>query len=161
MVRFLTVLIVAAMASGPVAASDNTTEVTAVVRRWIDNFNTRDPKTVAETCSDQTHINGAVPPYEWRGTGSCVAWANAWEVYAKKKAMTGCTLHPGPPRHIDFSADRAYYVVEAEWTCTNNGKPSRESGWTWSIVLNKGPSGWRMIGWAWGAPTETAFESDR
>jgi len=146
--RILIALVVAVLAAGPTAASKNT-NVMATVRQFVDGFNKGDTKSALATCADQASIIDEFPPYEWHGAGACSSWANDYEADAKKNGITDGVVTLGNPEHLDVTADRAYVVVPASYTFKKNGKPVTETGSTFTLVLQKGEAGWRIIAWAW------------
>jgi ketosteroid isomerase-like protein len=143
-------LAVAALAAEPVAAgASEKTEVMAVVHQWVDGFNKGDTKSALATCADETSIIDDIPPHEWHGAGACSKWANDYDADAKKNDITDGIVTLGKPRHIDVAGDRAYIVVPANFTYKEKGKPMKETGSMVTVALQKGGSGWRIIGWSW------------
>ena len=55
----------------------------------------------------------------------------------------------GKPRHVDVTGDLAYVVVPANYRFKQKGKAVAEIGSMLTIVLQKGPAGWRMTAWTW------------
>ena len=142
------VLAMVVLAAGLAAASDKT-EVMAPVHQFTDGFNKGDAKTALAACADQASIIDDFPPHEWHGAGACSTWANDYEADAKKNGITDGVVTLGTPRHIDITADSAYVVVPVSFTYKQKGKPVKETGSTWTLVLQKGAAGWRITAWAW------------
>jgi ketosteroid isomerase-like protein len=151
-------LAVAVLASGPVAASEKT-DVMAVLHQWVDGFNKGDMKSSVATCADQTSIIDDIPPHEWHGAGGCSKWWDDFNAFTKANEITNGNVTLGKPRHIDITADRAYIVVPANFTYNMKGKPMKQSGSIVTIAMQKGASGWRMTGWAWGSAIDVAVKT--
>jgi hypothetical protein len=151
-------LAVAVLASGPVAASEKT-DVMAVLHQWVDGFNKADMKSSVATCADQTSIIDDIPPHEWHGAGGCSKWWDDFNAFTKANEITNGNVTLGKPRHIDITADRAYIVVPANFTYNMKGKPMKQSGSIVTIAMQKGASGWRMTGWAWGSAIDVAVKT--
>lgn len=156
--KILLALAVALLASGPVAASEKSA-VMAVVHQWVDGFNKGDMKSMAAACAEQTSIIDDIPPHEWHGAEACAKWSKDFEAFGKTNEITNGIVTLGNPRHIDFTADRAYIVTRANFTYKMKGKPMKDSGSILTVALQKGASGWRITGWAWGAGVDVALKS--
>jgi ketosteroid isomerase-like protein len=124
-------------------------EVLALVRQFLDSYNAGDTKTAIAACGEQTDIIDEFPPYEWHGTGACATWFGDYDVDAGKNGITDGHATLGKPRHVDVSGDRAYVVAPADYNYKKHGKPVRESGSTLTVALQKGATGWHIIGWTW------------
>jgi opacity protein-like surface antigen len=142
------VLAMVVLVVGLAAASDKT-DVMVPVHQFTDGFNKGDAKTALAACADQTSIIDDFPPHEWHGAGACSTWANDYEADAKKNGITDGVVTLGTPRHIDITADSAYVVVPVSFTYKQKGKLVKETGSTWTLVLQKGAAGWRITAWAW------------
>jgi ketosteroid isomerase-like protein len=151
-------LAVAVLASGPVAASEKT-DVMAVMHQWVDGFNKGDMKSSVATCADQTSIIDDIPPHEWHGAGGCSKWWDDFNAFTKANEITNGNVTLGKPRRIDITADRAYIVVPANFTYNMKGKPMKQSGSLVTVAMQKGASGWRMTGWAWGSAIDVAVKT--
>ena len=123
--------------------------VLAPVHQFVDGFNKGDTKSLLSACADQTSILDEFPPHEWHGPGACAKWGSDFEADAKKNGITDGVVTLGSPRHVDITGDRAYVVVPANYTFKQKGKPGKEIGSTLTVALQKGPTGWRITGWAW------------
>ena len=55
----------------------------------------------------------------------------------------------GKARHVDVTGDRAYIVSPAIFAYKLKGKPVKEGGATFTFALQKGATGWRIVGWTW------------
>jgi ketosteroid isomerase-like protein len=148
MKKMLFALGVAALAAGPAAAAPEA-EVIALVRQFLDSYNAGDTKLAIAACADQTAIIDEFPPYEWHGTGACATWFGDYDVDATKNGITDGHATLGKPRHVDVSGDRAYVVAPADYVYKKRGTPIKETGSTITVALQKGPAGWRIIGWTW------------
>ena len=148
MQKLLIVVIVVLSITGVAAASPQT-DVMTVVHQFVDGFNKGDAKTALATCASQTLIIDEFPPHVWQGTNACSAWATDYEADAKKNGVTYGVVTLAEPKHVDITGDVAYVVVPADYVYNKNGKPMKETGSLFTLVLQKGASGWRIIGWAW------------
>jgi hypothetical protein len=144
-------VMLAVLAAGPARASDKT-DVIVPVHQFVDGFNKNDVKTAVAACADQTSIVDEFSPYHWQGAGACTAWANDYDADAKKNGITEGLVTLGTPRHIDIVGDRAYVVVPATYIYKQKGKPMKETGSTFTLVLQKGNAGWRITAWTWSKP---------
>ncbi|HVA56435.1 MAG: nuclear transport factor 2 family protein [Gemmatimonadaceae bacterium] len=148
------VLAMAVLAAGPIAASAQTpatskAEVMATVHQFVDAFNKGDTKVVLAACADQTSIIDEFPPHEWHGAGACARWSSDYDTDARKNGITDGVVTLRDPSHVDIAADRAYVVVPADYSFKKNGKPVKEVGSVFTLVLHKGQAGWKLTGWAW------------
>jgi ketosteroid isomerase-like protein len=134
--------------TGPASASDKT-EVVAVVNQFLDGFNKGDTKAALATCAPQTAIIDEFSPYVWQGSTACSDWANDFDADAKKNGITDAIVTLGKPRHVDIVGDRAYLVMPANFKFKVKGKPTAETGSTFTVTLQKLAAGWRITGWAW------------
>lgn len=149
--RLLLALSVAAFATFSHAQTPGSaqTAVLAPVNQFVDGFNKGDTKMFVAACADQTSILDEFPPHEWHGTGACAKWAGDFEADAKKNGITDGVVKLSNPSHVDITSDRAYVVIPANYTFKQKGKPVSEVGSIITLTLRKGPSGWRITGWAW------------
>lgn len=146
--RIWIVMALAALVAMPAAASE-TSDVMATVRRFTQAFNQGDTKTAVAACANETYIIDEFPPHEWHGAGACSRWISAYDADARKNGITDGKVTLGAPRHVNVTGDRAYIVVPASYDYKQKGKPVRETGSTLTLVLQKSPSGWRILAWAW------------
>lgn len=137
------------MLAAGIATAANQADVMKPVHQFVDGFNKGDAKTALAACADQTYIIDEFPPYEWHGAGACSTWANDYEADAKKNGITDGVVTLGKPKHVDITGDRAYVVVPASYTWKQNGKPMKETGSTFTLVLQQGAAGWRITAWSW------------
>jgi ketosteroid isomerase-like protein len=151
MPRLLSALFLAAFAALSTAQTPGSaqTAVLATVNHFVDGFNRGDTKTLLAVCADQTSIIDEFPPHEWHGTGACARWISDFNADAKRNGITDGVAKLGNPSHVDITADRAYVVISANYTFKQKGKPESEVGSIITLALQKGPSGWRITGWAW------------
>jgi len=135
--------------AAPATAQAGRADVMALVRQFIDGFNKGDVKSALAACADQASIIDEFPPYEWHGPGACAKWANDYDADAKKNGVTDGTVTLGTPKHVDVAGDRAYVVVPADYAYKMKGKAMKETGSTFTLVMQKSAAGWRLTGWAW------------
>jgi len=141
-----------AVALGAAAQTGKTQESSAVmtaVSQFVDAFNKGDAKAIAAACSEQASVIDEFPPHEWHGVGACTKWASDYDVDAKKRGITDGLVTIGKPRHLDISGDVAYVVLPADYVYKMNGKPVKESGSAFTLVLRRSGGAWRIAGWSW------------
>lgn len=148
MKKILLTLALATLIVGPVAASEKT-EVLAPVLQFLDGFNKGDLKLMLAAGAEQMSILDEFPPYEWHGAGAFSKWMSDYDLDAQKNKITDGVVTFGKPTHVDVSGDRAYVVMPADYAFKQNGKATGEVGSIITITLQKGPTGWRITGWAW------------
>jgi len=148
MPKALVVLAAVIMAAAPNALAQQK-DVMAPVHQFVDGFNKGDTKSALAACAEQTSIIDEFPPHEWHGAGACAKWADDYDANAKKDGITDGMVLLGKPRHVDVTGDLAYVVVPANYRFKQKGRPVSEIGSTLTIVLQKGPAGWRMTAWTW------------
>ena len=141
----------ALLAALPAVASEQT-DVMAPVHQFVDGFNKGDTASALAACADQTSIIDEFPPHEWHGAGACAAWARDYAAESKKQGESDGVVTLGKPRHVNIAGDMAYVVVPANYTYKQHGKPMKETGATFTLVLQKGSAGWRIVAWTWSQP---------
>jgi len=137
--------------AGFAVAAENPEQAAAMktVNQFVDGFNKADGKTMLATCAHQTSIIDDFPPHTWQ---TCSVWLNDYNAWARKNGVTDGVVTLGDPKHVDVTGDhRAYVVVPATFTYTSGGKSMKQSGSTWTLVLQKGTAGWRITAWTWSA----------
>jgi len=142
-------LAVLVLAAGLAAASDQT-DVMTTVNQFVDGFNKGDMKAASAVCADQASIIDDFPPHAWSGSGACAAWASDYEAFAKQNGLTDGIVTLAKPKHIEVTGDVAYVVIPADFTYMKQGKPTKEQGATFVLVLKKAAAGWRITAWTWG-----------
>ncbi len=141
-------LAVTGLVAAPSGAAEKDDAVKAV-HQFIDGFNKGDVKSALAACAEQTSIIDEFSPHEWHGAGACAKWAADFDVDARKNGITDGVVTLGTPRHVDVNGDRAYLVVPADYAFKMKGKDMKELGSTLTVALQKGATGWHIIGWAW------------
>jgi ketosteroid isomerase-like protein len=158
--KILLALVFSGLASNAVLASDET-DVMATIHRYVASFNKGDVKGAnLAICGDQVTVVDDIPPYEWQGADGCSKWLEDSNAYAKANGITNARLTLGKPRQVAVTANHAYVVVPATFSFDMNGKPMKESGAIWTLVLQKGGSGWRSIGSAWAGTIPAAVKTE-
>ena len=147
--RKLVIAVIVVVCMSSLAAASEQTEVMAPVHQFVEGFNKGDAKSALATCADRTLIIDEFPPHVWQGAGACSAWANDYEADAKKNGITDGVVTLGTPKHVDITGDVAYVVVPATYAYKKNSKTMKETGSTFTLVLQKGAAGWRITAWAW------------
>lgn len=136
------------LAQLPAVAQDNSA-VMARVQQFVDAFNHGDTKTAAAACAEQISIIDEFPPHSWNGTGAFEKWMNDFDADSKQKGITDAVVTLRTPKHVDITGNRAYVVVPADYTYKQNGKAVKETGSIFTVVLQKGAAGWRIVAWSW------------
>jgi hypothetical protein len=136
------------MLAGLAAAADNPDQAAAMkmVNQFVDGFNKADSKSVLASCAHQTAIIDDFPPYTWQ---NCSTWMDAYNAWAKKSGITDGMVTLSNPKQVEITGDRAYVVVPASFAYKQNGKPMKQDGAVWTLVLQKGTAGWHITAWAW------------
>lgn len=146
--RICMAIAVAALVAVPAAGSPRT-DVMATVRQFVNSFNRGNAKTAAAACANEAYIIDEFPPHEWHGAGACLEWMNAYVASARETGVTNGKVTLGQARHVDIAGGRAYVVVPANYFYRLKGKPVREIGSMFTVVLQKGRAGWRIVAWCW------------
>lgn len=131
------------------AAAAQQNEVMGVVQKFIDSFNKGDEKAVIATCADPASIIDEYPPYEWHGAGACAKWVASYAQDATRNGITDGIVTLGKARHVDVTGNRAYLVIPADYAYKQKGTPTKETGSTLTVSLEKGAGGWRITAWSW------------
>ena len=148
MQKLLCAVLVVLSITGMAAASPQS-DVMAVVNQFVEGFNKGDVMSTVATCADQTVIIDEFAPHVWQGAGACSSWASDYAVDIKKNGVTDGVVRLLKPLHVDIAGDVAYVVVPADYAYKKDGKPIKETGSLFTVVLKKGSAGWRITGWAW------------
>lgn len=130
------------------AASDSS-DALATVTKAIAAFNHGDLKGFAALCTSPATVIDDFPPHSWSGTNACNDWAAALLAANKASDISNATVVLGTPWHDSISGDRAYVVVPASLRYNMKGKPVKESGSVFTVVLAKTAKGWLMSAWSW------------
>ena len=150
--RKLLVVVGVMMLASVMAAASEQSDVMTPVHQFVNGFNKGDAKTALAACADQASIIDDFPPYRWSGAAACSDWAQAYDAWAKQHGVTDGVVTLGRARGIEVVGDQACVVVPADFTYKQNGKPMKETGATWTLVLHKGASGWLISAWTWSKP---------
>jgi ketosteroid isomerase-like protein len=134
------------------AEKSDRAEILALLNQLVDAASKGDTKTFLAGMTDEMSIIDEFAPYEWHGPGTCAKWLADFDADNKARGITSTVISIGKPRHVDVTGDRAYVVVPAGYTYTQNGKAKKQSGATWTVTLQKGKEGWRVTGWCWSKP---------
>ncbi len=140
-------VLAAAFSAVPAAAAENAA-VMATVNQFVDGFNKGDMKMGLPTCATPASIIDEFGRHQWQ---SCADWAHAYAADDARQGITDGIVNLGKPWHVDITGNVAYVVVPATYSYKQHGKPMQETGSVWTLVLNKGASGWRITAWAWAA----------
>lgn len=150
----------ATLTAGSAAASDKT-DVMAVLHQWVDGYNRGgDMRSAMATCADQAAVVDSIPPYEWHGRRACAKWLDDYNTSNRMNGVTDISASLGKRRYIEITAQHAYVVSPVSLTYKVKGKPMRETGAIWTVVLYKSASGWRITGWSYTAGAEAPLKTD-
>jgi hypothetical protein len=130
------------------AASDST-DAMATVTKAVMAFNRGDVKGFAALCTSPASVIDDFPPHSWLGANACDAWAATLVAANKASDISSATVLLGTPWHVDVTGSRAYIVVPASYHYNMKGRPVKESGSVFTIVLTKTAKGWLMSAWSW------------
>lgn len=142
----------AAVAAGAWAApafADDSADAVAVVKQFIDGFNTGDIAGALAACAATAHVIDEFAPYEWSGEGACETWANDYAADAEAKGITDgvVTLHDA--KHVYVTGDRAYVVSPVEYVYMVDGKKQGQKDSTLTSTLAREDGAWKITAWAW------------
>src|SRR5271166_5646344 len=132
----------AVLFSAPFAASADSNGPMSTIHRVSMAFNRGDLKGFAALCTSPATVLDDFPPHTWSGPTACTDWANALSAGFKKNDVTNATVIFGTPWHVDVTGNVAYVVVPATLTYNQKGKPVKETGSIFTIVLRKTATGW-------------------
>ena len=140
-------VVVVVMLLTVLAAASEQSDAMAPVQQFVDGFNQHNPDMSLAACAEQVSIIDDFAPYHWNGT--CADWVHAYHAWAKQNGVTDASVTLGKKAYIEVVGDDAYVVVSAEFASKQNGKPKKEAGAKFTVVLHKGASGWRITAWTW------------
>lgn len=146
----ITLAVATALLSLPqVCRASDSSAATAIVHAAGAAFNRGDLKAFAALCDSPAYIIDDFAPHQWDGPDACANWANALAANMKQSKITNAVVVFGTPWHAVVTGSVAYVVVPATLTYSQKGKPVKESGSVWTVVLRKTPNGWRITSWTW------------
>lgn len=134
-------LILAAFTIGATSAGPMT-----AVRQFTDGFNAASVKGMQAACASATAIIDDFPPHAWM---SCSVWYDAFVAFSKQDGDTDARINLGTPIHVNVTGNVAYVVLPTTYTFNHRGKPTTQTGSTWTLVVKNTPAGWRITAWAW------------
>jgi ketosteroid isomerase-like protein len=137
------------LVSFPYSASADSNGPMSTIRRVGIAFNQGNMKGFVALCDSPATVLDDFPPHTWTGTTACADWASALEAGFKKNDVTSPTVVFGTPWHVAITGNVAYVVVPATLTFNQKGKPVKQSGSVFTVVLKKHANGWLMSSWAW------------
>ena len=146
--RLLMCALAAAFISAPALADDGE-DAAAIVKQFVDGFNSGDVESAFATCAATVHIIDEFPPYAWSGENACEVWANDYVADAESKGITEgfVTLHD--PKHAFLDGDRAYIVSPVDYFYMVNGDKEGQKNSVLTSVLEKQDGEWKIIQWSW------------
>jgi ketosteroid isomerase-like protein len=143
-------LVAVAFLSAPlIGVASDSSDAVATVRSAIIAFNHGDLKGFAALCASPASIIDDFPPHNWSGANACNDWAIALAASNKSNDITNETVVLGTPWHAAVTGNRAYVVVPATLHYNMKGKPVKESGSVFTVVLTRTDKGWLMSAWSW------------
>jgi len=148
--RKMILILATALALAPmvisVAKADDKADVVTTVKQALSNINNGDKGAFTAACASQTIVIDDFPPHVWQGATACADWWKDNDALNKKSGITDFKGTLGEPKHIEISGDRAYVVMPVTISYKQNGKPMKEAGGVWTLVLQKGSGGWLIAG---------------
>ena len=141
LIAFIGPLFLLAASSIPSAASDKS-DIAAVVKKWIGDFNKGDMKAFTAACAPNTAIVDAFPPYAWT---SCASWMSDYDTNNKAIEGTDGKLWIGKPVYFEETGAHAYTNYPVKFSDRQKGKPVVYKG-DWAITLQKISGAWLVTG---------------
>lgn len=129
------------LGAGCASASD-ASDVTAIIDKWVGDFNKDDMKTFLAACAPRAAVVDLIPPYAW---SSCNDWMDAYHANNKIIRLTEGRLSIGKALTSDVIGSTAYVIYPATFSDKENGKPVTYKG-TWTITLKKARGSWVITG---------------
>jgi ketosteroid isomerase-like protein len=127
--------------TGTAAASD-ASDVAAVVKQWVDDFNKGDMKSFIAACEPSVSVIDGFPPYSWL---NCADYMNDYRTNSKAIELTEGRLWIGKPDYTEVTADHAYVIYPATFSDKEKGKPVLYKG-AWTMTLRKTSGRWAFTG---------------
>lgn len=131
------------------STASNSSGATAAVGRALAAFNRGDLKAWAASCTSPASVIDDFPPHTWQGATACADWSSAYAQYCKQNGVTDGIVMLGTPWHVAVTGNHAYLVYPATFTYKMHGKPIKESGAVFTLVLTKTLGTWRIAAWTW------------
>jgi ketosteroid isomerase-like protein len=136
------------LAIRPAVASDSGAAM-ATVNGFVSAFNKGSAAGMSALCASPAYILDDFPPHVWTGPTACADWAKALDAANASAGFTDGIVTLGKPWHVNVDGNIAYVVAPASYAYNIHGKPTKETGSVWTVVLKKMAQGWRIISWAW------------
>jgi len=153
MQRLIIGFICAVVWSATAGAASPNDEITAPIKRFIDNFNKGDAKAAsAAHVENDLVIIDEVTPFVWQGHDAFKTWNDDLASNDKKLGITDQMVTLGAATRVESDADHAYAVVPAVYTYKQKGVAMREVA-QMTFALRKASGDWRIAGWTWTGPT--------
>lgn len=143
------VVAVAFLSTPLISVASDSSDAVATVRNAIVAFNHGDLKGFAALCGSPASIIDDFPPHTWSGANACNDWAIALAAANKSSDISNETVVLGTPWHTTVTGNRAYVVIPATLHYNMKGKPVKESGSVFTVVLTRTDKGWLMSAWSW------------
>lgn len=115
-----------------------------------------DAATLRANCAPGATVVDEFPPYSWSGPDACARWAAAFKAFAASAKMSGFKSAFSPHPFVDASGAHGYVVAKVNFTGTMAGKPVGDEG-TWTFVLAKSGTAWKITSLAWGTTAHTGM----
>ena len=155
--RIMTTLAMATVAlfvaaGGLAFAAAGAEEATAVVKKFVDDFNKGDIKGAEAAHASKVAIIDEFPPHAWHGGSAFKDWLADLEKDAKAHEQTDQKLAISRTVRAQVDGDTAYVVMAATFTYKEKGKKMVEPG-QMAIALSKDGGAWKIVSWAWAGTT--------
>lgn len=128
-------------------ASDN--DPIVAVHKYLDAFNSADPKAMAALCADPMQILDGMSPHVWQGSAATEQWWRDVLVEGEHLGASAYHITVGEPQHVDVSGEYAYVVVPATMSFNLRGNSVTQTGAVYTVALRKVDEQWRLTAWAW------------
>jgi ketosteroid isomerase-like protein len=151
MVRIFTAMLAASLVAAASANASEETDVMKVVHQWVNNFTTVgiDPA----LCAEQTSIVDDFPPFAWHSPDACSKWLSDYHALLKANELTGASFVLIKPQQLQVTGNHAYFVSRAKLSYKQKGTLMKQTALE-TLALEKGSTGWRVIGEAWASTSE-------
>lgn len=133
----------------PAAGYAKNAAALAPVHRFIDSVNRGDMKAADGAYAPGAVIVDDLAPYLFQGNDAFARWIGELEARVKKAHVTGPVFTLMKPGSVVTAGDRAYVVIPARFRFKQNGHFLGGEAGTFTFVVTKTASGWRIAAWAW------------
>jgi ketosteroid isomerase-like protein len=143
--------------SAAAGAATASSEIQAILKLVVDDFNKNDMKALGSLMSPDVVVVDDVSPHIWTAPNAFDTWDKALDAYEQAQGITDDLLTAAKPTRMIVAGDRAYIVQPMSYTFKQKNVPMQESS-RMVYSLQKGTGGWLITSftWAGGAPKPVA-----